>query len=156
MFKYVAILIAIIVGLNLLTWASVGRDRILLQAPRFFDYSCPVIELDTLHVYAGYLEDVESPERSGVGAFSEHSRRALLDSLANRSQSIIEYHDTAVEVFPDSPEKVHFGVWIDRRYPFYAHLMAGEAALGFGATYDQDWIWAFGWWPVGFARGGCS
>ena len=149
-------MLAMVVAINLLTWFIIGRDQILLKTIPFFDHSCPVLQLDTLHVYAGYVLDNESPERSTVGAFSKQTRHTLLDSLAKRSQSIIEDHNTTTNLFPNSPEKVHFGVWIDRRYPFYAHVIAGEAALGFGATYSQHWVWAFGWHPVGRAHGGCS
>ena len=154
--KYVAVGLAAIVGLNLLMWAFVGHDSILLQAPLIFDHSCPIGELDTLLVYARYTEDAETPEVSTVGDFSNRARRALFDSLGRRSQSVIEYRDETTDVFPKSPDDAHFGVWIDRRYPMHADLIAGETALGFGASYDQHWVWLFGWRPVGFASGGCS
>ncbi|WP_412061440.1 hypothetical protein [Rubrivirga sp. IMCC45206] len=142
--------------LNLFSWGLVGRDRILLESPRFFDAACPVGNLDTLRVHARYLEDADTPAISSFGDFSRSARHAFLDSLARLSESQIEYRRDTVAVFPSTPDDVHLGVWIDRRFPLYADMIVGEAALGYASTYSQRWVWVFNWWPVGFPRGACS
>lgn len=152
--KRVAIGLAVIVGLNLIAWAAVGRASAFSEATGFFEESCPLLEIDTLHVFASVPSD--EPGYSSAGDLSRRQRTRFLDAIKEAGGSDVVYHPVAGGLWPGTDDGVNFSVWVDRRIPLYAHVVAAETATGYAASYEQPFVWAFGWWPVGPSRGGCA
>ena len=158
-FNFFTFTLLLIIGLNLLSWLFYGRNSILLKSSRFFDESCYATNADTLHIYSALSDDIEYYLGfSSFGDFPKSFKEKLIDSLEHRSNSIVIYKDQIIDnPFPDKFGEINFWTSIDRRYPFYSSVSAGEAAIGFGADYSQTWIWLFKWYPIQRTlQSGCS
>lgn len=152
--KRVAIGLAVAIGLNLLGWAAVGRASAFAEATGFFEESCPLYEVDTLHVFASVPSD--EPGYSSAGDLSRGQRARFLNALSEVSGSEVVYHPVAGALWSGTDGDVNFSVWVDRRIPLYANVVAVETVSGYAADYEQPFVWAFGWWAIGPARAGCS
>ena len=148
------VFVACAFSVNLLTWAVAGRASAFSEAAAFFEQSCPLYEIDTLHVFASIPSD--KPGYATAGDLSQRQRARFLDVLSEVGKSAVAYHPVAGDVWPGSDEEVNFSVWVDRRIPLFAHVVAMEAASGYAADYSQHYVWALGWRPVGETRFGCS
>jgi hypothetical protein len=145
--KVIGLALVALLVLNVLTWGLVGRGSALSLAPRFFDRFGPYDDLDTLHVFDGYGAEWDD-SLSTPGDFSPRQREAFLSGLREVSSvPTLLYHDEVGEPFAE--DTVNFGVWINRRYPLAAHVTSAVSTLGYAATYDRWYVWAFGWRPIG-------
>ena len=152
--KHVSVGLAAVIGLNLLTWATAGRASVFSETAAFFEESCPLYEIDSLHVFASVPSD--EPGYSFAGDLNRQQRARFLNTLSKVSGSEVVYHPVAGDLWSDTVGDVNFSVWVDRRIPLYANVVAAETVSGYAADYEQPFVWAFGWWAIGPARAGCS
>ena len=157
--KFFTYSLLFVLGLNLLSWFFYGRDSILLKSSRLFDETCFATNVDTLEIYSALSDHAEFfPGFSSFGEFPKSFKERLIDSLEHKSNSIVIYKEQTIEnPFPDKYDEINFWTSIDRRYPFYSRVSSEEAAIGFGANYNQSWIWFFKWYPLkSTLQSGCS
>lgn len=155
--KATALLFSLLVGLNVLSWVTVGRERALLVTARFYGTGNHGPE-DTLLVFARYRDvpgDALQPSD-----FSQRTRSALLDRLTqNRgrflrqhsayrdSRSVVVYQDAVGEPGPGSNSVAHFVPAIETSGLMYVEA-SGVERLG-GREIHSIWrchyLWVFGW-----------
>ena len=145
--KVIGLSLLAVLGVNLLSWAVVGRgSAISLAAPQFYDHFGPYTETDTLYVYDRYT-GADNDVVSTPGDVASRDRNAFLARLRESSGvSVVIYRDAEGDPFSES---ANFGAWIDRKYPLAARVTSTVTSLGFAADYSQWYVWAFGWRPVG-------
>ena len=133
--------------MNLATWLAHERESSLVLAGELLDQNYGIGDLDTLFLYSSLSmeDDLDGDE---VGDFRASDQRDLFARLARSTGAHVQYRDISTDDAFHELE-VRFWAWIDRDVPFFVNVTSAESVSGFGCTYQQYWIWLFGWRPIG-------
>ncbi|OAN64568.1 hypothetical protein A8B79_00025 [Balneola sp. EhC07] len=147
--------------LNAISWYFIGKEHSLDLSLNYFDYRGPIPHIDTLFVFSTYTletSDGRIVEFDDISHFKESTRSSFLEKLKVESQvQNLIFKDSSTDLFSDYQSgSLNFSVDVEYTYPFYVNFFSGVSVYGFGAEYEQSFIWFFKWWPVGEASGGTS
>jgi hypothetical protein len=155
--KRAGLVVAVVILLNVLSWAVAGKDRSLLATAQFYGEGCHGPE-DSLLVFAQYRGVPDSVRQAGD--FSSRTREAFIAEVRERrvqflqrfprysgSEGIVEYRDAVGDVGAASESTARFVPRIDRS-SFLSIEVSAMETLSDGSIYtlwDNQYWWFFGW-----------